>query len=173
MERSGRKWLRVVLAGAALVALIACRGTRQPAAAEVGVSGAGGPDPIVEVWPDRSEVGPGEVVSWVIAVSVPVSETERARQVELSFVPESPLRVTGGMGPQLLQNNLSLTVLVRNTVTLVEEARVVWSGRYYTRRAGVTQGVTPGPDGAAVLIRLGDIDPGGVVPARVETRWVE
>jgi len=143
--------------------LASCRSTRVRAAASAEARSASAVDPVVTLTPDRAEVGPGETVNWTITTSVPTTETARARQVEVKFIPAAPLRAIAATGPKLLPPTRAELYL--------EGILFYQTAEYRVRSKGQTDPVLPAADGSSVRIPLGDIDPGGAVPCTVETKW--
>jgi len=128
--------------------LASCRSTRVRAAASAEARSASAVDP---------------VVTWTITTSVPTTETARARQVEVKFIPAAPLRAIAATGPKLLPPTRAELYL--------EGILFYQTAEYRVRSKGQTDPVLPAADGSSVRIPLGDIDPGGAVPCTVETKW--
>lgn len=141
--------------------LASCRTERVRAAASATAAAATPIDPVVTLAPDRTEVGPGETITWTLTTSVPTTETERARQVEVVLTPAPPLTVTAAAGPTLKWTHAESYV----------DGLLSYSTDYAIRYTGQTSPIAPAADGASVRIPLGDIDPGGSVTATVETTW--
>jgi len=138
----------------------------KPPEASVSVKAEGPIDPQVTMRANKTEVGPGESVTWTVMVTVPPDEAGRAEQVSVVFSAGEPLVVVSASGPDFFVNVARSYLLVPPLGT--ERLDSTFTHRLRKKSTAVEL-VIASP--AEVRVYVGDLDPGESVTCQVVTEW--
>ena len=139
----------------------------KPPEATVTVKAEGAIDPQVTMRADKTEVGPGESVTWTVTVTVPPEEAGRAEQVSVVFSAGEGLVVRGASGPDFFVN-VTRSYVLGPWPSTTQRLDSTFTHRLRKKSTAV-EVVIESP--AEVRVYVGDLDPGQSVTCEVVTEW--